>query len=137
MSRRDAGEWTGIRRRCRHEPGCVDRGQATVEFALVLPVVALLVVGLVELAAVTGLQVVAVDAARAGARAAAVDPRPEVAEAAVQTGDDAWTVTTDVLAGTPPMVTVSVARSVRLLPGLGWSTVHLEATSTMAVESTD
>lgn len=112
-------------------------GQATVEFALVLPLVALLIVGLVEVARLGALQVATVDAARAGARAAAVDPRPAVAQQAVEgvTSAGSVKVTTEIQDGSPSLVTVRVTRSVSLLPGLGWSSVDLEASSTMAVES--
>ncbi len=113
------------------------RGQATIEFALVVPVLALLLVGVVEVARVAGLQVATVDAARTGARAAAVDPRPGVAREAIGggPGGSPWSVTTEVVAGPPRLVTVRVTRMVHLLPGPGWTDVRLEASSTMAVES--
>jgi len=129
-------------RRCRGARvgrGRGDRGQATVEFALVLPVVVLLVVGVVELARVSGLQVATVDAARTGARAASVDPRPGVAQAAIvaANGATSWSVRTEVTDGSPRLVTVHVSREVHLLPLLDWTEVHLEASSTMAVEPAD
>lgn len=64
-------------------PPAQDRGQATVELALALPFVAaaLLVVVQVLLVALAQLQVD--HAAREAARAAAVDPRPHAAAAAV------------------------------------------------------
>lgn len=102
-----------------------------------LPLVALLIVGLVEIARLGALQVETVDAARSGARAAAVDPRPVVAQQAVDgvVSGGSMTVTTEIDDGSPPLVTVEVTRSVSLLPGLGWSSVDLRASSTMAVES--
>lgn len=114
-----------------------EHGQATVEFALVLPVVALLIIGIVEVARLGALQVAVVDAARSGARSAAVDPRQVVARRAVEAvvADESVTVMMDVDDESPPLVTVQVTKSVRLLPGLGWSSVDLKASSTMAVES--
>lgn len=116
-----------------------DSGQATVELALVIPFLALLVIGLVEVARLGALQVAVVDAARAGARAAAVDPRPAVAEQAAtgNTGAGSVAVTTDISSGPPSQVTVQVTRTVDLVPGLGWSAVELEGSSTMAVEEVD
>ena len=49
-----------------------DRGQATVELVLVLPVVVLALLLLLQVGLVARAQVVAVDAAREGARAAAI-----------------------------------------------------------------
>lgn len=60
-----------------------ERGQATVEVALVLPVVAVMVLLVVQAGLLVRDQVLAVHAARAGARAVAVDPRAEAAERAV------------------------------------------------------
>lgn len=61
-----------------------DRGQATVEFALVLPVAALLVLGIVQVVAVARDQLTVEYAAREAARAAAVaaDPAAAAEEAA-------------------------------------------------------
>lgn len=53
-----------------------DRGSAVVEFALVLPLVLLLLVGLVEVALVARTQLEVVNAAREGAREAAASPDP-------------------------------------------------------------
>jgi Flp pilus assembly protein TadG len=50
-----------------------DRGQATVELALLLPLVALLLLALVQVAVVARDQVLVAHAAREAARAAAVD----------------------------------------------------------------
>ncbi|MGA1052784.1 MAG: TadE family protein, partial [Ilumatobacteraceae bacterium] len=56
-----------------------DRGQATVEFALVLPVAALLVLGIVQVVAVARDQLTVEYAAREAARAAAVAADPAAA----------------------------------------------------------
>lgn len=57
-------------------------GQAAVEVALVTPVVALLLLGVVQVALVVRDQVLVVHAAREAARAAAVDPSPGTARRA-------------------------------------------------------
>jgi Flp pilus assembly protein TadG len=53
------------------------KGQATVELALVFPFVVLLLLLVVQLGVVIHAQVLAIHAAREGARAAAVAPVPE------------------------------------------------------------
>lgn len=55
-------------------PGQRERGQATVEFALVLPLLVMCIAGLVWVGQVVTLQVRIEHAAREGARAAAVEP---------------------------------------------------------------
>lgn len=57
-----------------------ERGQATVELALTLPVVVLALLLVVQVALVARTQILVVNAAREGARAAAVDPHPAAAE---------------------------------------------------------
>jgi len=61
-----------------------DRGQATVEMALALPVLVLALLLVVQAGLVVADHVRAVHAAREGARAAAVDGRPGAAAAAVR-----------------------------------------------------
>ncbi|MEL7209867.1 MAG: TadE/TadG family type IV pilus assembly protein [Actinomycetota bacterium] len=56
-----------------------DHGQATVELALVTPLLVLLLLTIVQVGVVTRDQVLVVHAARAGARAAAVEPESRVA----------------------------------------------------------
>jgi TadE-like protein len=64
--------------------GGPDGGQATVELALVLPLVAVLLLGLVQVAIVARDQVLVAHAAREAARAAAVDGDPDVAKGAAE-----------------------------------------------------
>lgn len=56
--------------------GSREAGQATVEFALLLPLVLLLLMAIVQAGLVVRDQVAVVHAAREAARAAAVDPDP-------------------------------------------------------------
>ncbi|MBK9180245.1 MAG: pilus assembly protein [Acidimicrobiales bacterium] len=58
------------------------RGQAAVELALVLPLVALLLLALIQVGLVVRDQVLVIHAAREGARAAAVDDDPGAARRA-------------------------------------------------------
>ena len=62
-----------------------DRGQATVEFALALPLVAILVLGVVQLVVVARDQLAVELAAREGARAAVVAASPAAAASTAAT----------------------------------------------------
>jgi Flp pilus assembly protein TadG len=62
------------------------KGQAAVELALALPLVALLLLAVVQVGLVVRDQVLVVHAAREGARAAAVDPSAAVARRAAVAG---------------------------------------------------
>lgn len=77
--------------------GGEDRGQATVEFALILPLLVLCVAGLVWVGQVLTMQVRIEHAAREGARAAAVEPEVAAARAveavAASMGSDAQAAT--------------------------------------------
>ena len=98
--------------------GGEDRGQATIEFALVLPLVVLLVAGLLQVGLMLTTQLTLEHAARAGARAAAVAPDRAAAEASSaarrSAGDRAISVSTVV---GPKLVTVEVSAP---LPALSW-----------------
>jgi hypothetical protein len=67
----------------RPRPGS-ERGQSTVELALVLPVVVLLLLVLLQVGLVARDVVLVAHAAREGARAAANDPDPDAAREAVE-----------------------------------------------------
>lgn len=63
-----------------------DGGQAAVELALVLPLVALLLLLVVQVGLVVRAQVLVIHGAREGARAAAVEAAPGAARDAVEAG---------------------------------------------------
>ena len=117
-------------------------GQATIEFALCLPFVALAVALLIGVGSVTSAQVRLWHAAREAARAAAVDADPEsIREAAGRSGLERLVVSvepdaSDRTQGGPVTVTVS-HRPVATVPLLGplLRTVELKARATMRVES--
>jgi len=104
-----APTWPGTRQRARQAIRA-DGGQATVELALALPVLCLLLLGIVQLLVVASDQLAVIQAARVGARAAAVaaDPAstgapaairagPTSAHASVSIGDGVVTVTVSVV----------------------------------------
>ncbi len=100
-----------------------DRGQATVELALVLPVVLLLILLIVQLGLVVRDQIMVVNAAREGARAAIVEPSSSAAAQAVFATTRLDPARTDVAvgsAGSPALVTVTVTyRSTTEVPLIG------------------
>ncbi len=61
-----------------------DAGQATVELALVLPLVAVLLLSIVQAAVLARDQILVTHAAREAVRAAAVDPDPAAAQRAAE-----------------------------------------------------
>lgn len=101
-----------MRRRRRLAPTHGDRGQAAVELALTLPLLALLLLLVVQAALVVRDQVLVVHAAREAARAAAVDPNPGAARHAALAGapldPDRTTVRVGPAAATGQPVSVTV-----------------------------
>jgi Flp pilus assembly protein TadG len=67
-----------------HQQGGGDEGQATVELALLLPVVAILLLAVLQVAVVARDAVLVTHAAREAARAGAVDASPAAAAAAAR-----------------------------------------------------
>lgn len=67
-----------------HAPRARERGQATVELALVLPVLALAILAVLQIALVVRDHIAVVHAAREAARAASVDPDPRRAVVAAR-----------------------------------------------------
>ncbi len=114
-----------------------DRGQAAVEFAIALPLVAVLVLGIVQVILVARDQIAVELAAREGARAAAVAAAPaSAAEAAARAATSLRPVTIHASSSaTTVTVTVShdAATTVPLIgPFIG--DVRLTASVTMARE---
>jgi Flp pilus assembly protein TadG len=68
--------------RARRDAAGGERGTAAVEFALVLPLVLVVVLGLVQVGLIARDRLLVEAAARAGARTAAVEPDPAAAAAA-------------------------------------------------------
>ena len=115
-----------------------DEGQATVELALVLPLVCLLMLAVVQIGLVVHAQLVVVHAAREGARAAAVDEHPLAAQVAVVAGtpldQNQITVTTDSV-GERVRVEVTYEYSTDVpLVGALMPDLDLSATATMRRE---
>lgn len=116
-----------------------ERGSAVVEFALVLPIVLVLVLGVVEVAVIARIQLELVNAAREGAREAAANPDPARAAAAVTAalgdlGSEARvTVRRPAVVGQIAAVTVTLAHRVAV-PVFGGFAVQLRARAAMRVE---
>lgn len=127
--------------------GCGNRrGQAAVELAIILPVILLLAVGLIEIARAWRNHQVITNAAREGARTAAVaNPLTTTASVdsavrnvLVQGGLNGYAVTTQVTiggwragVGTPDSVRVSYPHQFVLLgPIIGWATGQRSVTLT-------
>ncbi len=126
----------------RHAPrGTGDEGQAAVELALVLPLVAILLLGLVQVGLIVRDQILVVHAAREAAREAAVDGRPGVparAAAASSTLDQGrLTVESSDRGGPGSRVKITVTyRAPTDVPLVGGAIpdVTLQASATMRVE---
>ena len=117
-----------------------EEGGAVVEFALVLPLVLLLLLGVVEVAVIARTQLEVSQAAREGAREAATSPDPERAVAAVRRflGDDLGTrarvaVARDHRVGGRAEVVVRLRHRV-VAPLLGGWAVDLVGRAAMRVE---
>jgi len=121
----------------RHRARAPDAGQATVELALILPLVMLLLLALIQAAVVARDQLLVIHAAREAAREAAVDADPaapaRAARAAAPLDPDRLSVTTSGRGAVGSDVTVTVRyRPPNRLPVvgrlLGDLTLHGEAT---------
>lgn len=112
------------------------RGQATVELALLLPIVALILLAVVQVALIAGDQVLAVHAARAGARAVAVHPDVAVARsAATEAVGGRRRVQVRLGGDLRPggLAEVSVVMRPRMLPILGRLLTRIEIDERLAV----
>jgi Flp pilus assembly protein TadG len=116
-------------------------GQATLELAFVLPIVAVVIAGLVETAMVAGDQLRLWHAAREAARVAVVDSDPSVAERTIAEQGFANAVVdvtpsvTGRLQGEPLTVSVGYRRPARV-PVIGhlFNGLELRARATMRIE---
>jgi Flp pilus assembly protein TadG len=124
-----------------HDGQAAARGQATVEVALVLPVVVLLLLAVVQVGLLVRAQVLVTHMAREAARAAAVDSRPEAAveaaRAATTLDPNRLSVRVDGRSGPGSRVVVHVTYEVPTdvpLVGALLDDVTLEAEATMRVE---
>lgn len=119
------------------------QGQASVELALVLPVVVVALLAAIQVAVVGRAQLVVAHAARVGARAAAVDPRAGAAARAVRVAIPALKgaeVTTDTSqhGSGHRLVTVRVRSRVRTdvpIVGALIPDISLDSTATFRDES--
>lgn len=116
-----------------------ESGAATVELALLLPLLVVILVGVTELAVAARTQLELMNAAREGSRVAAVNPEPADAVAAAETalGDVAANARIGVsrpnVVGEPAVVTVAVQH--RIVPiFFGGASVELRAKAAMRVE---
>jgi Flp pilus assembly protein TadG len=116
---------------------CPQSGQATVEFALVLPLVIFLILAVLQTALIVRDYVATVHAAREAARAASVDRDPAAATHAARRvlRDASVSVGSRPAVGSPVSVTVHY-RSRTSLPMVGalFTDPDLEATATMRAE---
>ena len=115
------------------------RGSAVVEFALVVPLVLILVLGIVEVAVVARSELQLIHAAREGARQAATSPDTGRAAAAVRrslgTVGRGARISVSRPAGVGEQATVRVSLPHRVAaPILGGFTVELSASATMRTE---
>lgn len=116
-----------------------DRGQATVEFAMVLPLVLVVALGLLQVAVLVADQLTIGLAAREGARAAAVaaDATGAAHGAVERTAGEHATVEVSSSAHTVTVVVRRTPSSSIPLWGLLVRDRELAATATMAVEPPD
>lgn len=109
----------------------VDRGQATVEFALVLPVLLACLLLIVQVGRLVAIQSQVEAAAREGARVAAVGARDEVAGAVRRVSPDAAAT----VRNEGDWITVTVTREVELVWGFSSTSVTVEADAVMRDET--
>jgi Flp pilus assembly protein TadG len=116
-----------------------EEGTAVVEFALVLPLVLVLLFGIVEVAVIARTEIQLVHAAREGAREAAASPDSSRAASAVrvalgsQAANARISVRRPATVGEPATVSVSLPYRVAA-PIFGGFTVTLTSKATMRVE---
>ena len=112
----------------------------TVETALVLPIVLVVLVAVFELVALAGVRLELTAAAREGARVAATTPDPAAAVDAVRSAltealasETTVTVTRPSVVGRPTTVELHVVQQLRT-PLLTWLSVPIDVRTVMRVE---
>ncbi|MDA2979893.1 MAG: TadE/TadG family type IV pilus assembly protein [Actinomycetota bacterium] len=116
-----------------------ESGSAVVEFALIMPLVLVLLLGVVEVAVIARTEIQLVHATREGAREAAASPDTSRAAAAVRgalgsnRSDARIAVSRPSTVGHKATVTVSLPYRIAT-PIFGGFTVTLSSTATMRVE---
>jgi len=119
-----------------------DRGAAAVEFALVAPLLLLLVMGIAEFGRAYNLQTTISGAAREGARAMALQNDPAAARAAAQAAAGGLRLTSTQITVSPTscptnstgaatMATVTVNYPMSFITGLFGATITLHGTGVM------
>ncbi len=110
-------------------------GQATVEFALVVPLIAIMMLLIVQAGLVVREQVMLINGVRQAARAAAVDPAADTTSITRSSSGIGSVVTSAVNSGTDITVTASAQVPI-VVPGLSSlvRSVSIGASSTMRVE---
>lgn len=118
-----------------------DRGAAAVEFALVLPILLLLVFGIVEFGRLYNIQTSITAAAREGARVMALDNTLQSARTATESAAQPYSLTDAQISVSPDScptpndadinVTVTVSYPVSLLTGWFGASVTLTGTGVM------
>jgi Flp pilus assembly protein TadG len=115
----------------------MERGSLTVEAALVIPVILLVLIAAIEVVAAISTQLELVSAAREGARVAATTPDPAAAVAAARTviGDSSAvvSVTRPHVVGRQAEVVVELRKRL-VTPLLGGVSIPLSARAVMRVE---
>lgn len=121
-------------------PSLTQKGSLTVEAALVIPVIFVVMMAMMELVGLVATRLELVAAAREGARVAATTPDPASAAAAAREalGGElgsrvAISVRRPSVVGEPATVEVRVAKPL-ITPLLNWITVPLSARAVMRVE---
>jgi len=117
-----------------------DRGAAAVEFALVLPVLLLLVIGMLEFSRAYNVQISLTNAAREGARVMAIHDDPTVAQsAAISAASPSVPLTAGQVSVTPSScsanpgatVNVTITYSLSLMTGLFGASIPMTAVGAM------
>jgi Flp pilus assembly protein TadG len=118
-----------------------EMGQSTVEFALVLPVVLILILGLLQVAVLARDQIMVMGAAREGVREAIVTPDQGAINSAARSAAPGLNLDVKVTRGTergdPAKVNVSAPPAKLPIVGEIVGNLNLKASATMRMEKSD